>query len=240
MSLVLSTWSCMIAALASATCGPTDATVVYREVEHSSTWAERGTIERIAEDAIGDVRQLLPALPDQLVLRVDADDNVSDLTSSSGTFDLPNWVYWTVDPERGDVVMIAEAHLRNILFHELHHMVRDAGIPRTSFMDGVVSEGMASVFERDFGGASYPFMEYPDNALEWVAELAELPDLDYFSEDGIEQRRQYMREHPDGRRRIGYRAGTYLVDQAMHVSGLSAADLVSTPTGDILRMAGVE
>ena len=67
MRLVLSTWSCMLAALASASCGPRDATVVYREVEHSFTWAERRTIERIAEDAIGDVRQLLPALPDQLV-----------------------------------------------------------------------------------------------------------------------------------------------------------------------------
>jgi hypothetical protein len=70
-----------------------------------------------------------------------------------------------------------------------------AGARRTSFMDGVVSEGLATAFERDAGGRLPPWFQ-----------------------------------HPDGRRRIGYRAGTYIADQAIAASGSSAADLVLAPT----------
>ena len=104
-------------------------------------------------------------------------------------------------------------------------------------MDGVVSEGMASTFERDVGGVVYPFMEYPDDVSAWVTELLALPDRDYFSPDGVEQRRYWMGEHPDGRRSVGYKAGTYLVDRAMRASDQSAADLVVTTTEEILRLA---
>ena len=46
-----------------------------------------------------------------------------------------------------------------------------------------------------------------------------------------------LRQHPNGTRWIGYRAGTYLVDRAMRASGKSAADLVAMPTEDLLRLA---
>ena len=44
-------------------------------------------------------------------------------------------------------------------------------------------------------------------------------------------------QHPDGRRWIGYRAGTYLVDCAMRASGQTAAELAVTPTDEILALA---
>jgi hypothetical protein len=43
--------------------------------------------------------------------------------------------------------------------------------------------------------------------------------------------------HPDGRRWVGMRAGTYLVDRAMKASGQSAADLVSSSTKAVVEMA---
>ena len=51
---------------------------------------------------------------------------------------------------------------------------------------------------------------------------------------------QWMFRHPDGRRWIGYRAGTYIADRAIAASGLSAAQLVLVPTDEILEMAGVD
>ena len=90
----------------------------YREVEHTFSRAERHTIERIAEDTVAEVRQLLPAVPDRLVLRVDADDNVSEVTFATASAVVPNRLYWSVDPERGDgVAATAETHLRPMLFH---------------------------------------------------------------------------------------------------------------------------
>jgi uncharacterized protein YjaZ len=47
-----------------------------------------------------------------------------------------------------------------------------------------------------------------------------------------------MFQHPDGRRWIGYRAGTLIVDRAIAASGASSAALVRVPTADILALAG--
>ena len=188
-------------------------------------------IERIAEDTVAEVQELLPAVPDQLVLRVDADRNVSQVTSAAATFVVPNRLYWSVDPDRGDgVVATAENHLRPMLFHELHHLVRHMHVERASLMDDVISEGMASAFERDFAGARYPFSDYPDGVATWVTELLALPSS--------ANREQWMFHHTDGRRWIGFRAGTFLVDRAMNTSGLSSAELVTTTTARVVELAG--
>ena len=211
--------------------GPVD--VEYREVEHAFSRAERRTIERIAEDTVAEVRELLPAVPDRLVLRVDADDNVSEVTLATAAAVVPDRLYWTVDPERGDgVAATAEIHLRPMLFHELHHLVRDARVERISLMDEVVSEGMAAAFERDYAGARYPFSDYPAGVAAWATELLALaPSVD---------RERWLFRHPDGRRWIGFRAGTFLVDRAMNASGLSSADLVTTATAEVVKLAGYD
>ena len=49
----------------------------------------------------------------------------------------------------------------------------------------------------------------------------------------------WMFQHPDGRRWIGYRAGTYLVDQAMEISGMTTIDLLQVSTEQVLGMAGL-
>ncbi len=73
--------------------------------------------------------------------------------------------------------------------------------------------------------------DYPDDVGSWVAELKTLPaSAPYW---------MWMFQHPDGRRWIGYRAGTYIADQAISASGRSAAELAETPTDEILRLAGV-
>lgn len=236
--VALRAWGTLLAFLAGgvlgAACagnGPVD--VEYREVEHAFSRAERRTIERIAEDTVAEVRELLPAVPDRLVLRVDADDNVSEVTLATAAAVVPDRLYWTVDPERGDgVAATAEIHLRPMLFHELHHLVRDARVERISLMDEVVSEGMAAAFERDYAGARYPFSDYPAGVAAWATELLALaPSAD---------RERWLFRHPDGRRWIGFRAGTFLVDRAMNASGLSSADLVTTATAEVVKLAGYD
>lgn len=103
--------------------------------------------------------------------------------------------------------------------------------PKT-FMHGVVSEGLATAFERDAAGSSPPWGEYPQNVEEWVSELLKLPLSAPYSD--------WMFVHPDGRIWIGYRSGTFIADRAMKASEKSAAELVRTPTEEILRMAGYE
>ncbi len=46
--------------------------------------------------------------------------------------------------------------------------------------------------------------------------------------------------HSDGRRWIGYRAGTFMADQAKAITGQTAAQLAAVPTSEILDLLIVE
>ncbi|WP_018918768.1 DUF2268 domain-containing putative Zn-dependent protease [Vreelandella zhanjiangensis] len=196
----------------------------------------RQTIKEACAVAEPEVRQHLPILPDEIELACQTGTLVIPETGEMGLSVSASRVGWTVDASRkGGVAATARTQLRFTLFHELHHLARGWVIyrdePRTTFMEGVVSEGLAVVFERDVGGRSTPWGEYPDNVREWVDELLALPvTAPYYS---------WMIQHADGRRWIGYRAGTYIAEQAIRASGMSAAALVQVPTDEILKMAGI-
>ncbi|MGH9218490.1 MAG: hypothetical protein ACRD1W_04275 [Vicinamibacterales bacterium] len=82
-------------------------------------------------------------------------------------------------------------------------------------------------FERDFAGASPPWGQYPDDVSTWVDELLMQPP-------GTRPADWIAKPHEDGRRWIGMRAGTYLVDVAMKRLHRTSAELVSTPAEAIL------
>lgn len=191
----------------------------------------------IADAAVAEVRALLPDLAESLTVAVAAGDTVIPETGEVGAALRRSEVRWVVDPSRpGGVEAVARAHLRSTLFHELHHTVRGHVFGNRNpepFVASAISEGMASVFERDAAAdRAVLWAEYPDNVAGWVGELLDLPlDAD---------RQTWLFEHPDGRRWIGYRAGAYLVDQAMAATGQSAAELVRTPPAEILRLAGFD
>lgn len=196
----------------------------------------RRAIEEVCAATEPEIRSYLGELHQNIELACQTGPFVVPETGEVGTAIAPNRVGWTVDSRLpGGVAAVARAQLRFTLFHELHHLVRGwvmyGGKARTSFMEGVVSEGLATVFERDFGGRETPWGEYPEDVEEWVAELLELPISAPYN--------QWMFQHPDGRRWIGYRAGTYIADQAVLASGVSAADLALTPTDEVLKMSGV-
>ncbi|MFH1277322.1 MAG: DUF2268 domain-containing putative Zn-dependent protease [Candidatus Eisenbacteria bacterium] len=196
---------------------------------------ERATIEEIAVAAEVEIRSLLPQLPKKILLTVLSGKDVIPETGEMGTAVALAYVRWTVDPSRpGGVMALAKSNLRAALFHELNHLVRGWVVygrsPDKSFMDGVVNEGLATAFERDAAGTLPPWGMYPEEVKDWVDELLTLPLSASYE--------HWMFRHPDGRRWIGYRAGTYIIDKAMEASGLSASELVQSPTAKILELAG--
>jgi len=192
--------------------------------------ADRAALQAIADEAMLGVRRLLPAAPASLELRLGTGANVIPETGETATTLPPDIVVVTVDPgHEGGAMGVLVGNLKAIVFHETHHLVRDRQIPRRRLVDAVVSEGMASVFERDFAGTVPPWTDYPEDVADWAEELFALPaDVD---------RRPWLVEHPDGRRWIGYRVGTYLVERAMRSTGKSSAQLVTTPTDRIVARA---
>lgn len=196
----------------------------------------RNAIEAVCAATEPLVRAHLPMLSSEIELACQTGSLVIPETGEMGLAISATRVGWTVDAERPkEVATTAREQLGFTLFHELHHLARGWVIyrdePRTTFMEGVVSEGLAVVFERDVGGRNTPWGEYPEDVDAWVAELLELPvSAPYLP---------WMIQHADGRRWIGYRAGTYIAERAIRASGMSAAALVNVPTDDILKMADI-
>jgi hypothetical protein len=192
--------------------------------------AERATIQRIADKAAADVRRHLQALPERISLRVESGKEVIEEIGATAAAIPPDWVRWTVDPTRPEGVRaLANTQLRAALFHEFHHLVRGTAVLPETLMDHVITEGMATAFERDFAGARPPWASYPANVSNWVDELLVVGPTAKNS--------GWLFKHPDGRRWVGFKAGTYLIDRAMKESARNSADLVLVSTRDILKLA---
>ena len=192
-------------------------------------------IQTLVDQAEHEVRQSLPALEEDIYLELTTGTEVIDSTGELGIALDTNRMRWVVNPASGPVADIAKSHLRRTFFHEAHHLVRGwaryAVDEPITIMDAAVAEGLASAYQRDFGNSGVGWSNFPKEIDEWVAEVLALENArDYH---------QWMFQHNDGRRLIGYRVGLYVVDKAIKASGKNAAQLVNIPTETILAMAGI-
>jgi hypothetical protein len=202
------------------------------------TVEQRAAIEKTANAAEAEARRHLPDLTRDLVLIVDVGRNVLAETGETGVASSPTLIRWMLDPQRREGAMaIINAHLRATILHESHHLVREwlaSGVePPMSFWDAVIAEGLATAFARDVTGRTAPWGEYPSDVGAWLAELRGLPDDQFWSRFN-----QWMGDLPDGRKFVGYKVGTYLVDLALKNSGRTHAELARLPSGAVLALAG--
>lgn len=202
----------------------------FRSETYTFSSSEQRAIERIAHSALSEVRPLLPALPAKIHLTVRPGTDVNEETGETASAMPPDAIIWTVDPGRhGGVTAITRQWLRATLFHELHHLARSTAAEPRSIVDHALYEGMATAFERDFADVRPPWGAYPDNVHEWARELNSLPEN--------APRRDWIYSHPDGRRWIGIKVGTYWVDQAIARSKRTSADFCTMQTRDVLALA---
>ncbi len=192
--------------------------------------SEKAAVRQTAERAFQEVKRHLPRVPDSIVLLVRAGSDVIDATGEAAFVVPPNHVQWTIDPGRKEGVLgIVSTQLRPTLFHELLHLARATVVTNETLMDSVIDEGLATVFERDVAGSNVPWGTYPSEVVAWVKELK--------AQHSSANRSKWLIAHPDGRRWIGLRAGTYLVDQAIAKSGRSVQELAILSTAEVLRLA---
>ncbi len=122
---------------------------------------------------------------------------------------------------------------RHSVYHEMNHAARyNINIWHKTFLDNCIMEGLATVFARDYSGEKAPWAKYPKNVTAWIKEIIDKNDM--FSWPN------YSFDHPDGRKWIAYKVGTYIVDEAMKKSGKSVIELTKTECADILKLAGID
>jgi len=195
------------------------------------TASEEAELSRVAEEAFRDARAQLPGLPDRLTLIVRFGKDVIPETGESGAAGFPGNVALTLDPDR-DVGRTIRERVRPCLLHELHHLARRSRYPSpTRVLDRVVSEGLATAFERD-AGRSRPLWGEPllDPAPPTRAAIANAdePNLAPWFDPATTRERF-----------VGHRVGVYLVDRASAATGRTAADLVFASSEEIVRLANV-
>ena len=185
---------------------------------------EESTLQRVADAAFREVH--LTGLPPKITLIVTWGKDVNPDTGETGSNGYPGNLGLTLDPDR-DVLATIRSWVRPCIVHELNHLARKSrSMPRT-FRDRLVSEGLATAFERDVTGIDVEWGRPPPDA--WVTEVLALPpDAD---------QEVWFGKHPDGRRGVAMRVGTLLVDRARKASGTSLAELNVVPTEAILRFA---
>lgn len=205
----------------------------YWPSEHWVDDDAHATVVEVAEEAERDIRTHLPTLEDDLYLLVNQTSRVIPETGDGGFTLGPHCIRWDVDPARG-VGAVARSALRGTLFHECHHAVRLQRRPEDADLGNwkaiAVFEGLASVFEDEAGGTRAEWRRY-DRALirDWADELFGQPVGDDWP--------HWKFEHPDGRRNIAYKVGSWLADEAVARSGRSAADLVWASPDEIVELA---
>ncbi len=214
------------AALTASSCSKDAVQVEFYTIDgYTFSDEDKRALRSIANETALEVRRLLPELPELLRLKVQPGHDVIPETGEGASAFPPDSVYWTVDPKRATETI--QQQLRPTLFHEFHHLVRDAKLPRGTILDAAISEGLATVFERDYAGAAAPWGKYPAEVSAWAAELRALPPS--------ASRQEWLFRHPDGRRWIGFKVGTYLVEHALSSTGKSLLTLTYAGTEEIVR-----
>jgi hypothetical protein len=185
---------------------------------------EEAALRRVAEAAFRDARALLEGLPSRLRLLLRWGKDVIPGMGSNGTASFPGNVALTLDPD-ADVLATIDREVRATLVHELHHLARASRVTDETLVDRVVTEGLATAFERDVCKTEPPWGVAPPE--EWTHEVLALPaDTDPDP---------WLHRHPDGRRWVGMRVGTHLVDRAAQATGKTAATLVFASSAEIVR-----
>ncbi len=213
--------------------------VAFKEDVIKFTTEEKSIIIQMIDDLDLEVRKLLPNLPDNIEVMVEGTDrNIDIVHGVVGRTDRNSPALITIQVSKsyqgGNVEALGKG-LRTTIFHEYHHLSRGWAIQDNHFGPGIpnamVNEGLAVVFAEIYTGDINQVNAYPDEAGTWVKEILALP-LDASYSDWV------MGEHPDGRTSIGYRAGNFLVRQAMDKSGKNILELSRLNPDEIIALAG--
>lgn len=182
----------------------------------------------VVEQSFKEVSELLPFGSPHLNFFIQPRHwGVIDATGDLGSTHNSEFVELAFDPDRSDEIL---KQLRPTVYHEMNHAARfNIPIHHVSFLDNCIKEGLATVFARDYAEAQVPWADYPAEVTDWMREIKEQGET--FNWD------DYYFDHPDGRRWIAYKVGTYIVDEAKRNSGQSAIELTKLEGDKIMQLA---
>lgn len=123
-------------------------------------------------------------------------------------------------------------YLRTTAGHEMVHAVSYFNVAgfTPAPLQAVVYEGLATVFEKQQGGLPLWGVYEDDTTMRsWLKELQALP---------VDRKNyEYLFAHPDGRKWVVYKTGTWLIEQLL-ANGWQFDELLLLPYQEVLRKFG--
>lgn len=188
--------------------------------------------EDIATKAYKDAHKLLPIINNKLSFVVQDNPKACIPEVGSGAYTYNSiLVILSFDPSLpyGEKGLLDS--LRPAVFHEMNHAARfTKPIWHKNLMEWCLMEGLATVFERDKANDKPLWGKYPKDVASWLEEIKKAKES---------QGNEYMFKHTDGRKWIGYKVGTYMVDQAMEKSGKTIEELTDLECKEIFKLTEV-
>ncbi len=172
---------------------------------------DKQEIQEVAETAARKVAELLSFLPSYVNLVV-YPSVASDVIPETGCMGMTysdeySSVFFDHTVPYGKEKLLDS--IRTTVFHELVHAATFHYEPwRPGALFGATTEGLATVFERDYADAKPLWANYEDDTImyAWLDELKKLPNT---KEKNID----YFVLHPDGRKWIVYKTGVWMIDK---------------------------
>jgi hypothetical protein len=197
---------------------------------------EKEQITRVLIGSEHKIRRLLPSLPEKVTVNLaKTTKNYNNLGGVNGQASAPGVVDMEVSTTYPQGTDAAIANLTPMVFHEFHHLVRGWTMKGNKFDSGMdiaaINEGMAVAFSVKYSGAESNWANYPENVSDWVIEILNLPKYASYG--------KWVVNHPDGRQKIAYKAGRYIIDEAVKHSGKSILELTDLAPIEVIHISGV-
>lgn len=210
----------------------------FQEANYEWTAKEKKLINKVIKKSEKDVRRLIPGLPKDIKVEVQViDRNIDVVGGVSGRTESNVPAHVIIELSEvypGGIIAAVNTALRSTLFHEFHHLTRGWAIKDNKYGPGIataaVNEGLAVVFSEEYTQVKFEANGYPEEADSWVKEILTLPKEASYQ--------KWMFQHPDGRTSIGYRAGHFIIRQAMAKSGKDVIEMSQLNPEKILDLAG--
>ena len=192
------------------------------------------------ESYISEARKLLPKLPYDLTFTLDKNLIIPG-NGTGGTLLQPTILGIGYDSHFGDKELLSK-NLRASVLHECYHAMQGWSdqnpmvTPETLLEDGVL-EGVAVVFERDFGGTSPLWASYEEEEVmqKWLNEIKSL-ELDPNSEQYFD----YKFGEVGAAKWMLYKLGTWIADKALERNTqLTIIDLSTKTSKEIIQLANI-
>ena len=150
----------------------------------------------------------------------------------------PNLINLFLDAENTAFLKALDNELPFVLGHEIHHCLRMRSIPDDlTLADSLVTEGLASVFERELRGDDPSFI--PAAVLEqwqgYLERMALLLRSEDFCFDTL-----FLGKHPEQfPKYTGFAVGYGLISEYLSLTGQTSVDAASIPSEYVMQALGL-